>query len=324
MLLRRLVCLSAGLYAAVLLLPTPALAQFPDKPVKLIATQGAGSSTDLHARLIATGLAPRLGQPVVVENLAGAAGTVGMAAGARAAPDGHTLVLGNNGNVAIAPFTMKGLPYDPNRDLVPVAHLTNNWQVLIASPALGAASLEQFIARAKANPGKLSYGSPGEGSHAHLAMELLQSMAGIKLVHVPYKTTAQLTTDIAGGNLDVAFDNFVAVKGLAEQGRLRVLGVTSAAPLASVPNVPPIAQVVPGYEATGWFGVFAPAGTPPAVVQKLNGEINAVLADPKTAQTMLNAGFEARRSSPAEFAEFVRAAQKKWGDTVKAIGLQAK
>jgi tripartite-type tricarboxylate transporter receptor subunit TctC len=324
MLLRRSLSLCAGLFAASLLFSLPAAAEYPERPLKIIATQGAGSSTDLHARLVATGLSPRLGQPVVVENVAGVAGTLGVTNASRAQGDGYTLVLGNNGNIAIAPFTMRNLPYDPNKDLVPVAHLTNNWQVLVASPKLGQITLQQFIAQAKANPGKLTYGSPGEGSHSHLAMETLQSMAGIKLVHVPYKTTAQITTDLAGGTLDVAFDNYVAVKGLADQGRLRVLAVTSAAPLASVPNVPPVAQAVPGYEATGWFGLFAPAGTPPAVVQKLNAEINAVLADPKVVQTMQGAGFEARPSTPAEFAQFVRGAQKKWGDTVKAIGLEAK
>jgi tripartite-type tricarboxylate transporter receptor subunit TctC len=322
--IRALVCLCAGLLTVGLAAPLPAAAQFPDRPVKLIATQGAGSSTDLHARLIAIGLAPRLGQPVVVENVAGVAGTLGVTKAVHSPADGYTLVLGNNGNIGIAPFTMRDLPYDPNKDLVPVAHLTDNWQVLVAGPRLGPITLQQFIALAKANPGKFNYGSPGEGSHAHLAMELLQSMAGIKLVHVPYKTTGQITTDLAGGTLDVAFDNYVAVKGLAEQGKLRVLAVTSAGPLASVPNVPPVAQAVPGYEATGWFGVFAPAGTPPAVVQRLNSEINAVLADPKVVQTMQVAGFEAKPSQPAEFAQFVRAAQKKWGDTVKSIGLEAK
>jgi tripartite-type tricarboxylate transporter receptor subunit TctC len=322
--IRALMRLCAGLLAIGLAAPLPAAAQFPDRPVKLIATQGAGSSTDLHARLIAIGLAPRLGQPVVVENVAGVAGTLGVAKAVRAPADGYTLVLGNNGNIAIAPFTMRDLPYDPNKDLVPVAHLTDNWQVLVASSRLGPITLQQFIAQAKANPGKFNYGSPGEGSHAHLAMELLQSMAGIKLVHVPYKTTGQITSDLAGGTLDVAFDNYVAVKGLAEQGKLRVLAVTSASPLASVPNVPPVALAVPGYEATGWFGVFAPAGTSPGVVQRLNAEINAVLADPKVVQTMQAAGFEAKPSQPAEFAQFVRAAQKKWGDTVKSIGLEAK
>jgi tripartite-type tricarboxylate transporter receptor subunit TctC len=312
------------LLAAALFAPNFAAAQYPDRPLKIIATQGPGSSTDTHARLVGDGLAKRLGQAVVVDNIAGAAGTMGMATGARAAPDGYTLVLGNNGNVGIAPFTFRNLPYDPNKDLVPVAHLTDNWQVLIASPKLGPVTLEQFIALAKASPGKLTYGSPGEGSHAHLAMEMLQAMAGIKLVHVPYRTTGQLTTDLIGGSVDVAFDNYVAVKGLAEQGRLRVLGVTSSGPLASVPNVPPIAHTVPGYEATGWFGLFAPAGTPPAVVRKLNAEINAVLVDPKVVQTMLAAGFEVKTSTPEQFAAFVGSAQKKWGDIVRAIGLAAK
>lgn len=315
-------CAELVLSAAAATVSLAAAAQYPERPIKLIATQGPGSSTDLHARLTADGLAARLGQTVIVENVAGVAGTLGVTTAVRAPADGYTLVLGNNGNIAIAPFTMRNLPYDPNKNLVPVAHLTNNWQVLVSSPRLGAIGLQQFIALAKASPGKLNYGSPGEGSHAHLAMELLQSMAGIKLTHIPYKTTSQITTDLASGTLDVAFDNYVAVKGLAEQGRLRVLAVTSAAPLASMPNVPPVAQAVPGYEATGWFGVFAPAGTPPAVITRLNAEINAVLADPKVAQAMQVAGFEAKTSSPAEFAQFVRAAQKKWGDTVKSIGLE--
>lgn len=296
-------------------------AGYPERTIKIIATQGPGSSTDLHARLVANGLAKRLGQNVIVENVAGAAGTLGMAAGARAPGDGYTLVIGNNGNVAIAPFTFKSLPYDPNKDLTPVAHLTNNWQVLVASPKLGVSNFAEFIAYAKRNPSKVNYGSPGPGSHAHLAMELLQSMAGIEMTHIPYKTTGQITTDLIAGTLDAAFDNYVAVGAHVEQGRIRLLGMSSAAPLASSPKVPAIAQTVPGYEATGWFGIFAPAGTPADIVQKLNTEINAVLRDPEVAAVMGKAGFEVLPSTPTQFAEFVRGAQKKWGETVKQIGL---
>ncbi len=302
--------------------PLVGATDYPSGPLKIIATQGPGSSTDMHARLIANGLTKRLGQPVVVENIAGAAGTLGMTAGARAPADGYTLVLGNNGNIGIAPYTFKSLPYDPQRDLVPIAHLTDNWQVLVVSEKLPFNTMSGFIDYAKRNPGKLNYGSPGAGSHAHLAMELLQSMAGIKLTHIPYKTTGQISNDLLGGTLDVAMDNYIAVGPLAEQGRIKILGTTSPVALKAEPQIPPIAKSVPGYEATGWFGLFAPKQTPDAIVKRLNAEINAVMEDASVKKTMSDAGFVAVPSSPKAFAQYVRQAQEKWSGIVKKIGLQ--
>lgn len=294
---------------------------YPSKPVTMVVPFPAGGALDVVARALAEEMRKHLGQPVVVENRAGAGGTLGSGLVARAAADGHTILFGSVATHAIAPGVYRNLAYDALKDFVPVMQVTSS-PLLVASPAkLSVATLAELIAAAKAQPGKLNYGSTGNGTAVHLAGEVLKASAGLDVLHVPYKggpdaIQALITGDIAFmvANLELALPQ---VRG----GRVRALAVTGSRRIAALPDVPTLSEAgVPGTEVTTWFGLFAPAGTPKAVVDRLQRDAATALKD--LAQRSVVQADEAVGSTPEQFAAFVQAEHAKWGTVIKNIGLK--
>ena len=315
--------LAALASTAALGLPLASWAQaWPAKPVRVVVPFSAGGSTDVVARIVADKLAPRLGQPVVVENKAGAGGAIGGDFVAKSAPDGYTLLVGTSSTMAIAPHVYRRLPYSPLRDLTPVTLLgTADIMVVVNPSRVTARSVRDLISHAKANPGKLSFASGGNGSISHLLGEYFNSMAKVDTVHIPYKGDAQMVTDLIGGQVDMAVGTAVAFLPHLRSGKLLGLAVTNPTRSTSLPELPTIAEAgVPGYEALQWFGIAAPAGTPEAVVQKLNGEIRSVLALPDVKAKFAELGFEVVGNSVDEFGRFLRAEDQKWKRIADASG----
>ena len=273
---------SAVVLGAGLLGGTSALAQaYPTKPVTIIVPFAAGGTTDILARIIGQALTAELGQSVVVDNRAGAGGNIGGQAAAKATPDGHTLFMGTVGTHAINASLYKKMPFDPVKDFAPLTRVANVPNLLVANPAQPYKSVKDLIAYAKANPGKVNFGSSGNGSSIHLSGELFKSLAKVDMQHVPYKGSAPAVTDLLGNQIGIMFDNMPSAIQHVRSGKLVPLAVTTAKRSPELPSVPTIAEAgVPGYEATSWFGMFAPAGTPAPVLAKLNAAIVKVLAQP--------------------------------------------
>lgn len=314
---RRQLLLSAGLIAGGL--PSARSQGWPDKPLKLIVPYPPGGNTDIVGRLYALKLAERLKQPVVIDNRGGAAGTIGAAAAAKSAPDGYTLVVGDSGSLIIAALANPNLPYAPLKDFAPVSLVTSVSIVVCVKPDSPIRDMADLIARAKAQPGKLTLGTGGIGGPAHLAYELLASMTGIQLLHVPYKGGAAATTATIGGEVDVMIDGsaFAQVRG----GRLRAIAVTGPR-LPALPDVPGIGETVKGFEFTNWWGMLAPAGTPPELLRRLNEEFSAIAALPDVQERLTSLGLAARQSTPQQFADFLRAETDKIAGVVKSAGIK--
>lgn len=301
---------------------THAQAAWPERPITLVVPYTPGGVTDALARVVATALSERLKQPVVVDNRAGGGANIGAALVARANPDGYTLLMGSAATHAINVSLYKKLSYDPIKDFAPISLVAEVPNVLVVNPSVPVHSVKELIAYAKANPGRLNFGSSGAGGTIHLSGELFKSMAGVQMTHVPYKGSAPAVNDLLGGQIQVMFDS--SVVPYVKAGRLRALGVTSATRSSALPDVPTIAEAgLPGYEATAWFGVLAPAGTPEPVVTKLNTEISAVLRDPAVTKWMVGQGFEAAGGTPADFATHIRKETAKWARVVKESGATA-
>ena len=304
---------------------SPASAQdYPNRQILLIAPWPAGGAVDALSRTLAPKLTDRLGKPVVVENRPGAGSIIGTAAGAKAAPDGYTLVMAGSGSLAIGPTISKSLPYDPVKHFEPIAFVAHIPFVLVVHPSLPVRTAGELVTYAKANPGTLSYGSGGPGSPHHLYAELLKSMTGIEMTHVPYKGSAPALTDVVAGHVQVLFSDTVPSLPLIREGKVRALGVSSAARLPSAPEIPPIAEVgVPGFDAAGWGLIAAPAGTPKQIVSRLNTEISAVLALPDVRQPIVNLGMvpDSRGATPEALQEFINSEMVRWGKVVKQAGL---
>lgn len=307
---RRRLLLSSLLAAA--LLPAAASAQtaWPAaKPITLIVPFSAGGSVDFNARLIATKLGERLKQSVVIENVAGAGGAIGVGKAVNAAPDGYTLVAGPDSAIAIGRLINPGaFRFDPLKDLAPVGMLNTAPMVLVARPDLPAQSFGDFVKLAKASPGKYSYATSGIGTVLQLAMELLKQRTGIYVTHVPYRGGAQITTDVIGGQVDLAMLISISAIPQVRSGHLKALGVTSAKRLDALPDVPAFAEM-PGlkdYSMVSWTGLFAPVNTPPAIVERLNQELNAVLADPEVRTKLLEQGAVPGSGSAQDLGQFVR------------------
>jgi tripartite-type tricarboxylate transporter receptor subunit TctC len=297
-------------------------AAWPDRPVTLVVPYTPGGVTDALARVVATGLAKRLKEAVVVENRAGGGANIGAAMVARANPDGYTLLMGSAATHAINSSLYKKLSYDPIKDFEPISLVAKVPNVLVVNPSVPAHNVKELIAYAKAHPGQLNFGSSGVGGTIHLSGELFKSMAGVQMTHVPYKGSAPAVADLLGGQIQVMFDS--SVVPYVKAGKLRALGVTSAKRSPALPDVPTIAEAgLPGYEATAWFGVLAPAGTPEPIIAKLNTEISAVLRDPAVTKWMAGQGFEAEGGSPADFAAHIRNETAKWARIVKECGATA-
>jgi tripartite-type tricarboxylate transporter receptor subunit TctC len=300
-----------------------ALAQtWPDRPIKFVMTAPAGSSIDTLGRVIADKLAPRLGQPVVVENKPAAGGTVATAEVAHAAPDGYTMLLGYNGPLAFAPLLQK-LPYNVDKDLAPVITTTSQPNVLAVTASLPVHSIAELVAYAKANPGKLSYASVGNGSSSHLNMELFKQMSGIDVVHIPFNGSPPAVMATVQGETQMLFAVMPPLQGQIKAGKLRAIAVTTAKPFPLLPGIPSIAESgYPGFEALAWNGVMVPAGTPRAIIDRLNKEINAIFKEPDVVARMNTQGFALVGGTPEEFAKLVDDEAKRWAPVIKSVGLK--
>jgi tripartite-type tricarboxylate transporter receptor subunit TctC len=318
---RQFIQLGAGA-AAVAALPGPLWAQsYPTRPITLVVFVPAGAVPDIIGRLLGESLAKRLGQPIVIENRPGAGGNLALQAVAQAPADGHTLLMlasPHAVNVTLYPNSRVSV----TKDIAPVASLDLDTFVLLVNPTFPAKSVAEFIAYAKANPGKINLSSNGTGNLTHLAGELFKTATGIETLHVPYRGTPAAFAALTAGDIHALFDTVGASRTLVEGGKLRALGVTSAQRVAALPNVPAIAETVPGYTVIGWLGIGAPKDTPPAIVQRLNKEINAVLDEPAIKSRMADLGSDPFASTPAEFTKFIAEDVDKWAKVVKAAGLK--
>jgi len=294
---------------------------YPTRPVRIIVGIPAGSATDIAARLIGQWLSERLGQPFIIENRVGAGGNVGTEIVVRSAPDGYTLLMVNGAN-AISSTLYEKLNFNFIRDIAPVATISSNTLVMVVHPSAPAKSVPEFIAYAKANPGKIAMASAGNGTIQHVTGELFKMMAGIDLLHVPYRGAPPALTDLIGGRVQVMFDVLPSSIEYIKASKLRALAVTAAARSEVLPEIPTVGEFVPGYEASGWIGVGAPKATPAEIVDKLNKEINVALADPKMRARISDLGSAVFASSPAEFTNFIAAETEKWGKVIKFAGIK--
>ncbi|HXF67311.1 MAG TPA: tripartite tricarboxylate transporter substrate binding protein [Burkholderiales bacterium] len=321
---RRIIAPLRLLAASCLLLAAAAHAQpFPSRPVRFIVPFPPGTTTDVVARLVAIRAQERLGQPIVVDNRSGASGTIGVEAAARATPDGHTWGLGTTSTHALAPILNSRLAYDPQRDFAPVALLGHSPYFLTVNPALPAASLREFIAHARANPGKLHYASVGNFSLGHLSGELLKKAAGIEMVHVPYKGSTLALVDLLAGRIHLNISTIPASLAQVRAGKLRALAVTSEHRVAALPEVPTVAESgFPGYRAALWMGVFAAARTPGAAAARANREINFVLQSRELREALAEQAFEPAVAAPGALARLVQEDTARWRKVIAEAGLE--
>ncbi|MBL8385929.1 MAG: tripartite tricarboxylate transporter substrate binding protein [Burkholderiales bacterium] len=310
------------LLAAGMTWPIASLAQsFPARPIRLVVPLAPGGATDIVARLIADKAGPLLGQPITVDNRPGAGGTLGSGVVASAAPDGHTLLMGTVGSLAISPGMYRSLPYDTERDLSPVALVGSGNFVLAVSPAVPATNLQEFVRMARSRPGELNYGSAGNASMPHLGMELLGAAAGIRLVHVPYKSSGQLVTSLMAGEVHAGMPDLPSVIQQFRAGRLRILAVAGSARDALIPDVATIAESgVPNVEISSWMGILAPARTPSPVLTQLNDAIARTLASPEVATRLRELGMRPTASTQADFRAFIQRERTKWESVIRASG----
>jgi tripartite-type tricarboxylate transporter receptor subunit TctC len=296
---------------------------YPSRQVKIIVPGAAGSVPDFVARTIGQRLSDQWKQPVLVENIVGAGGNIGTDRVAKAPADGYTLLLNTIAPIAVNQSLFGKLPYDPVKDLAPITLVVNTANILSVHPSFPAKNLQEIIALAKAQPGKLSYPSGGNGTTQHLSGELLNTMAGVKLVHIPYKSTAQMTTDALGGQIQIIFHNAPVVLPYVRSGALRGIAVTSARRQPYAPELPTMGEAgLPGFEVRAFFGFMAPAGTPPAIVAKLHREIVAIMAVPEVHERFLAQAAEPVGNRPEEYAAFIQAEIAKWAKVVKEAGLK--
>jgi tripartite-type tricarboxylate transporter receptor subunit TctC len=314
---------TAALFAVLALAAAPAAAQdYPTKPVSFIVPYAAGGSLDTMGRVIGARLEQRLGKPVVVENRPGMASVIGASYVARSTPDGHTLLLATSTTMAINVSVHKNLPYDPTRDLAPIAMMAANSFILVVDPALPVRSVDDLVRLARSRPGGLAYGSNGHGGIGHLLMELLAGMTGITLTHVPYKGLSPALNDLVGGHVSVVFGDFSTALPLVRDGKLRALGVSTAQRVASASDIHPLGEVgLPGFDGSSWWMVVAAAGTPKPIVDRLNGELRAIMADPTMQAECARRGIVALPSEPPEaLPQFVRSEIERWGKVVARAG----
>jgi tripartite-type tricarboxylate transporter receptor subunit TctC len=316
---RRFLRLTVGAAAFPAVLRIANAETYPARPLRLIVGGPPAGPNDLLARLIGQWMSERLDQSFVIENRPGAGGNIGTEAAVRAAPDGYTLLLVNATN-AINATLYKTLPFDFIRDIAPVAGIIRAPNVMVVNPSFPAKTVAQFIDYAKANPGKVNMASGGNGTPAHVAGELFKMMTGVDMVHVPYRGAAPAQTDLLGGQVQVMFDPIISSIEQIRAGRLRALAVTTAIRAEVLPDIPIMADFVPGYEASGWFGVGVPKGTPTEIVDRLNKEINAALAGPKIKARLADMGGTVFAGSPADFGKLIADDTEKWAKVVRFSG----
>jgi tripartite-type tricarboxylate transporter receptor subunit TctC len=304
---------------------TSALAQnYPAKPIRILIGQAPGSATDVVSRVVGNRLSESLGQPIVVEARPGAGGVVGTEAAARSAPDGYTLFMGNNSTHGSNPALYAKLPYDAVNDFAPIAFVASVSYVLVVDPSLPASSVQELIALAKSRPGKLNYASAGNGSTHHFCGELLKSMAGIEMTHVPYKGSGPAIAGLLGGDVSLMFANVADIGAQIKGGKVKPLAVTTAKRAAMLPDVPTMAEVgLPDFEIQSWFGLLAPAGTPPGIVARLNAETVKVLERADVKATLAAQGLEVAPGKPEQFAAYIKNEIARFSRIGKAAGIKA-
>jgi tripartite-type tricarboxylate transporter receptor subunit TctC len=294
---------------------------YPTKPIRVVVPFPAGGTTDVLARAVAQKLTESLGQPAVVDNRPGAGGNIGAELVAKSAPDGYTLLMGTVGTHAINPSLYPKMPYDHVKDFAPVILVAGVPNVLVINPALPVNSVQELIAYAKANPGKLNFASSGNGTSIHLSGELFRTMAGVQIAHIPYKGSAPALQDLVGGQVQMMFDNLPSSLALIKAGKLKALAVTSKERAAALPDVPTMAESgLPGFEASSWFGLLAPAGTPQPVILKINADVAKWLASPEAKEKLLAQGAIAAGGTPEDFVRQIAAETAKWQKVVKESG----
>lgn len=297
---------------------------YPSRPIRFIMPYPVGGTIDLSGRAVALELGERLGQQLVVDNRTGAGGTLGAEMGAHSPPDGYTVVMGGTGTLAISPGLDRRLGYDPEKDFAPITLLATTPYVLVAHPSVAASNVRELIALAKARPGALIYASGGSGSAPHLIGEVFKKSADLDILHVPYKGSTPAKIDLMAGRAQLFFTGIPPVASEIRAGRLKALGVTSARRTPALPDVPTIAESgVPGFDVSPWFGMLAPARTPPAIVKRLHDEIVAILQRPAMRDRFVREGVDPVGNTPAEFAAFIRAEREKWAKAVRDSGAKA-
>jgi tripartite-type tricarboxylate transporter receptor subunit TctC len=316
--------LITGMALAMLALATPGFAQekWPERQVNIIVPFTAGGTTDMFARIFAQKMQETHGTPFVVENRAGAGGNIGAAAVAKAPKDGYTLLVGTVSTHAINPFVYKSTGSDTEKDFQPVTLIARLPNLLVVNPKIPAKTVTEVVDYVKKNPGKLNYGSSGAGTSTHLASELFQMMTSTKMSHVPYRSSGDVMNALMGGHIDLAFDNMTLAWPQAQAGTIRAIAVTSKERSPTAPEVPTVAETLSGFEATSWHGLFAPAGTPKPIVDKLAAEVKRIFTAPETEAKLKEIGAIASPMSPEEFTQFIAAERRKWQEVVKAAGLE--
>ena len=315
----------AALLATILIAALPAAAaedDYPNHPVRIVVPFAPGGSTDVVARILADKLQGELGQAFVVENRPGAGGNIGADVVAKSNPDGYTLLMGTTGVLAINNYLYKDMPFDPQRDFAPVSYTSLITNILVVNANVPAKNVAELVALAKSKPGQLTFASSGAGSSTHLSAELFKSMAGVDIVHVPYKGSSQAITDLMAGHVTMLVDNAPSSLPYVQQGKLRALAVTSLKRMPGLPDVPTLDEAgVKGYESLSWSGIVAPAATPKAVIAKLNAAIERVLAMPDVKKKFADLGVDPVGGPPEAFTRHIRAESEKWGRVVKAANI---
>jgi len=308
---------AAGLFAG------GAFAQsYPAKPIRVIVPAAPGDSCDVLSRLIGQKVGERLGQPLAADNRVGAGGQLGLQLIAQAPADGYTIGCGQGGNMVIVPIAYKKVAYDTLKDFVPIQIPVTNFLGLVVHPSVPFKNVKDLVAYGKANPGKLVFGSNGEGAFVHFSVELLRTLGGFTYLHVPYKGVAPVLTDIISGRIDSTITSFVSVKPFIDSGRLKLLAIGRATRSPKYPDYPTIAETLPGYENSGWFGFIAPAGTPRDIVVLLNKEMNRAMTQPDLREKLDSYGLEIHTESPEYFANVIRRDMEKWGKVARDIGFK--
>jgi tripartite-type tricarboxylate transporter receptor subunit TctC len=295
---------------------------YPSRPVKVIVPFPPGDAADILSRLIGPKMAERMGQPVIVENRAGASGQIGLEVLKNAAADGYTIGVGQGGNLVVAPHTYKKLPYDPLKDFVAVAIIATNYLAVVANPGVPFKSAAEMIAWAKANPGRMTLATNGEGGFPHLAFEHLAVMGEFKFQHIPYKGAAQIITDVMGGQVQLGIGAYTSLSPHVLSGRVRLIAVTNPVRVPNKPELPIFAEAVPGYDSRGWFGYVAPAATPREIVARLNDEINRAMKLPDVSEKMIAAGLIIVTEPPEFFGDMIRSDYAKYGKLARDIGFK--
>lgn len=292
--------------------------KYPVRPVRMMVSYPPGGPSDLTARLIAPHLTESLGQQFIIDNRGGAGGTLAVTLLTQSTPDGYTLLMSAGGEMVIAPNLRLKLPYDPTKDIIPISRVGSSQLVLVIHPSVAAKSVKELVALAKAKPGTINFASAGSGSTAHLAGEQFKYLAGIDIVHVPYKGAGPALSDLIGGQVQMLISAYSSAFGHIKAGKLRPLGVTGLKRIASAPDLPTIAETVPGYEVLSWYGLHAPRGTPPTVISRLHRQLATIIRKPEISERLAGLGVEPEGNSPQEFLAQIKAEIAAWGKVITA------